>query len=205
MKYKNIYLDFDATLADFGNYWVEYLNSVIPDFNIKLYDIETYNQYIHEDAQLVRAFWHNEEHYCKMQLFDGAFEFVQDLLSIGYDVRIVTSTPREALSFKHNLIKELLYIKDERIIHVENACLKFQETKNGILVDDFILPILNHVFSNNCPGIVYNHNGMHPWADVNLNNDRYAESVYKIRSENLYYMDRYDQIRNFIASINGEK
>jgi hypothetical protein len=46
---------------------------------------------------------------------------------------------------------------------------------------------------------------MHPWADVNLNNDRYAESVYKIRSENLYYMDRYDQIRNFIASINGEK
>lgn len=205
----NIYLDYDSTLVDFNTAWVSFIQrNVDPDF--KLHDIETYDQRIHHNQVLhdvARQFWKIEEEYFTIKPFEGSREFVESLILNGFDVQICTSTSKNTHDFKSNHIithfNGLINFND--IIHVDNTCLKWQYTKDGILIDDFILPILNHVFSNRMPGIVFNYNEMHMHADVTLNDKLFAETVYKIDSTNLHYSTNYEQLFDMLKYIKEKR
>lgn len=205
----NVFLDYDSTLVDFNTAWVEFIQRNI-DPNFQFSEIETYDQRIHPNQALhdaARQFWKIEEEYATVKLFDGAKDFVETLLLNGHDVQIVTSTSNGTHDFKTqhilNNFNGILNQKD--IMHVSNTCLKWQYTKGGVLIDDFILPVLNHVFSNRMPGIVFNYNDMHMHADVTLNNKVFAETVYKIDSTNLHYCTNYNQLVHMIDSFKEKK
>lgn len=198
----NIYLDYDSTLVDFNTAWVGFIQRNV-DPNFKLSDIETYDQRVHSNQALhdvARQFWKIEEEYATVKPFEGSHEFIEMLLLNGINVRICTSTSKGTHKFKdeHILNNFKGLIEYDNIIHVDNTCLKWQYTKDGILIDDFILPILNHVFSNRMPGIVFNYNNQHMHADVTLNNKVFAETVYKIDSTNLHYCTTYNQLLDMI-------
>ena len=200
-----IYLDYDSTLVDFNTAWVDFIRrNVDPDF--QFHDIETYDQRIHPNQALhdvARQFWKIKEEYDTVKLFDGAKDFVETLLLNGHDIQIVTSTSKGTHDFKtqHILNNFKGILNKDSVVHVDNTCLKWQYTKNGVLIDDFILPILNHVFSNRMPGIVFNYNEMHMHADVTLNDKLFAETVYKIDSTNLHYGTNYNQLIQMINSF----
>jgi hypothetical protein len=201
----NVYLDYDSTLVDFNTAWVEFIRKYINP-NFQLHNIEVYDQKIHENKALhdvAKQFWKIKEEYETVKLFEGARDFVEILLCEGCNVSIITSTSEGTHGFKTehilNNFKGILTQHD--IIHVDNTCLKWQYTKNGVLIDDFILPVLNHVFSNRMPGVVFNYNNMHMHADVTLNHKLFAETVYKIDSENLHYSTSYAQLLEMIKDF----
>lgn len=201
----NIYLDYDSTLVDFNSAWVKFIQNNINE-SFLLSNIETYDQRVHNDDdmhKLARRFWKIKDQYDTVKPFDGALNFVDLLQKSGHIVNICTSTSNGTHDFKTNHILDNFYgiLKHTDIIHVSNTCLKWQYTRDGILIDDFILPVLNHVFSNRLPGIVFNYSEMHPHANVTLNDKSFADNVYKIDSTNLYYSTNYDQLFDMIKYL----
>jgi hypothetical protein len=168
---KQICLDYDGVLNDMLDPYIIWLKERGIVTNIKEWDCYSYPR--KHWPKWATDFWKFEEYYCKCKPLKGAETFMAELKGAypNIPIRIVTSTPEEITEYKNEHI--IKYFGDfiDEIVNVDNACHKYQHTKDSVFVDDYFIPLLGHSMVNHNPSILFNLDERHPWVKIDTLNE----------------------------------
>jgi len=169
---KEVFLDYDGTLVDFEQPWLDKIN------NKEGSNITPLNKNEPAHKELIKPHYgminkEGNNHYDDVPLFDGAIDFTDTLKANGYILKILTSyMSKNQMNTKDVHIKEN-FGEDyfDEIIHLSSWSKTKKDfyTKNGIIVDDGTKNIMKHVDSNDTLGILLNVNDMHYMDEEHLN------------------------------------
>jgi len=181
MKEK-IFLDFDNTLMQFIDYFLNEINK------IEGIELKSFNYTEEDNKEIVKKhydFIKTGDHYSKMELFENSMEFI-DNLNKKFDIHIVTSNiSSDQKKYKNKYIVNTF---GEKIKSVINARKKHPHTKEGDFIDDDIKKIKAHIENNETKGILINHNGM-----FNHNQEELEELK---KHSNFIYCESFEDILN---------
>lgn len=144
-----IYLDYDSTLVNFVDVWIDLINEKTED-QISLDEITLFHHPILSKHDWLFLKYPIYDHVIP---FDGAIDFVQTLQK-HHDVTILTHiTDPDGGLVKIPHIRK--YFGDVPIICTGDH--KHLFTGDGLLIDDGIHNIQGHVSTHNTPAILFNH------------------------------------------------
>lgn len=174
-----IYLDYDSTLVNFIDVWVDQINIQTED-TISLDEI---NQFHH--PILGKHDWLFMEYniYNHITPFEGAIDFVNSLCR-HHDVTILTHTLSElGATWKRNHIDE--YFGDIKAIFTDQP--KHIFSNDGILIDDGIHNVIGHVLNSENHAILFNFD------------NRYSYIPSRDLQRNISYLSDYKAILNLLG------
>lgn len=169
MPNKIIWLDYDATLVDFGTAWIDWINETLELHQpITIKDSHTWTTLEERFGRIVRRFWQTPGVYLKsVKPFQCAKEFVHTLqMTYGIEnVWIITSSNEDMYTEKDYHIHANFGIPLNQIKHHWE---KWRFTNGGILMDDYHKNVHDHVDKIGSSAIAFNLHNMHPWAERHM-------------------------------------
>lgn len=163
-----IYVDYDTTLVDLIDPWVEWINEKY-HVNIQTTDINRWYFLGEVFGKEADDFWRSERynHYTDKEIFlpyQGAVEFFQTLQEkFGvHNVFIISSTKDHHKEEKIKHAQHHFNIDKEQFIAVNKE--KYAKTKDGVLIDDYPLHVMEHIQYNQQKGIVFNYENRFGWG-----------------------------------------
>ena len=156
---KTIYIDYDSTLVNFGEVYLAKVNKHY-GLNLDLNQLEDFikeTKIDKEKSKELMELYSVGNIYKDIKVFDGAIDFLKNLKSKGYIIKIITSSASgdqkkyktlHINKYLENLFDEIVY-SNKKEIH----------TKNNLFIDDSLKHILKHVENikdNNNNGILCN-------------------------------------------------
>lgn len=163
-----IFVDYDTTLVNLIDPWVEWIkkkyNVIIStnDINRWLFLGDVFGKEAND-------FWRSEKynHYTDKEIFQpygGAVDFFHTLQGeFGVENTFIVSSTRD--HHREEKIKHAKYyfgIEEKQFIAVNKE--KYSATKNGILIDDYPLHVMEHIEYNKQKGIVFNYENRFGWC-----------------------------------------
>ena len=203
----NIYVDYDTTLVNLIDPWVQWINKKY-DVSLQTTDINRWYFLSDVFGREANDFWKSEHynHYIDRDIYKpyiGAKDFFRTLQSkFGKDSIFIISSSRD-----HHITEKIKHathhfgIDKSNFIPVNNQ--KYGLTKNGILIDDYPLHIFEHIHHNNNYGIVFNLDNRFGWArKCNYQLDPTLDEYINIaQDEKFFVATSYDQIISQIDNI----
>ncbi len=163
-----IYIDYDTTLVNLIDPWVAWINKKY-NVNFSTTDINRWYYLGEVFGKEADDFWRSKKynHYTDKNIFqpyDGAVEFFHTLQQLYREenVFIVSSTRDHHKKEKIEHAIHYFGLKQEQFIPVNKE--KYHITKDGILIDDYPLHVMEHVEYNKQKGIVFNYEGRFGWC-----------------------------------------
>jgi len=163
-----IFIDYDTTLVNLIDPWVAWINE---KYNVHITSNDINRWYFLGEVFGKEAddFWRSEKynHYIDkdiIQPYNGAIEFfhtLQDRFGVK-NVCIISSTRNHHKEEKIKHAQHYFDIDKEQFIAVNKE--KYNTTKNGILIDDYPLHVMEHIEYNKQKGIVFNWENRFGWA-----------------------------------------
>jgi len=163
-----VYVDYDTTLVNLIDPWVEWINE---KYNVSLLadDINRWLFLGEVFGKEANDFWRSEQynHYTDkdiLQPYDGAVDFFHALQKqFGKEnVIIISSTRDHHTKEKIEHAQHYFGINKEQFIPVNKE--KYSFTKDGILIDDYPLHVMEHIEYNKQKGIVFNYENRFGWC-----------------------------------------
>ena len=163
-----IFIDYDTTLINLIDPWIKWINE---KYQVSLQTDDINRWYYLGDVFGAEAndFWKSEKynHYTDRDIYkpySGAVDFFHTVQNIfGQDnVYIISSSRDHHVAEKIEHAKYYFDIKPSNFIPVKNK--KYALTKNGILIDDYPLHVMEHIHYNNHAGIVFNYENRFGWS-----------------------------------------
>lgn len=188
---KNIFIDFDSTLNNLIEVWVDFTNKVY-NTNISSKDILHWD-WMSENFPSSDLFWQDKNIYNELvKPREGAVNFIK-ILKQYFNVVILTTTYNGLEEAKESNIRR--YFGDVKVIHSNE---KYLHTIGSILIDDKPKTVNDHSNINNCLGILYDENFSFGWGKLtkkNLENNI---------SHKLCIARSYDEILKLITNLPHE-
>jgi len=195
-----IYIDYDTTLINLIDPWVDWINEKY-NVNITSNDINRWYFLGEVFDKKANDFWRSEEynHYMDKEFllpFKGAVDFFHALENKygKSNVIIISATRKHHKEEKIKHAKHYFGIIDEQFIASEKE--KYEYTKDGILIDDYPLHVMEHIHHNNQKGIVFNYEDRFGWCK--LHNYRLDEKLTKFsqitKNDNFSIATSYEQV-----------
>jgi 5'(3')-deoxyribonucleotidase len=187
-----IFVDYDTTLVNLIDPWVEWINQKY-NVNITTTDINRWYYLGEVFGKEADDFWRSEKynHYTDkdiLQPFKGAVEFFHTLQKeFGKEnVFIVSSTRDHHKEEKIIHAQHYFGIEKKQFIPVNKE--KFHVVTNGILIDDYPLHVLEHIKYNKQKGIVFNYEGRFGWCrECNYSLDQTLDSVLQYTKDSTFH------------------
>ncbi len=163
-----IYIDYDTTLVNLIDPWVGWINE---KYNVAITSNDINRWYFLGEVFGLEAndFWKSEtyNHYTDRDVFQpykGAVEFFHALQNLyGHEnIFIISSTKDHHKKEKIKHAKHYFGISDDQFIAVEKG--KHTLTNDGILIDDYPLHVMEHIYHNQKKGIVFNYENRFGWC-----------------------------------------
>lgn len=161
-----LFIDYDTTLVNLIDAWVEWLNRT---YSVSLSTDDINRWYFLGDVfgNGANSFWKQQNHYTDTNIlkpFEGAVPFFHEMQKwFGMEnVFIISSTRDHHTDDKIRHMQYYFGIKHSQIILTSKE--KFHLTTDGILIDDYPLHVIEHVYFNQQPGIIFNHNNSFGWC-----------------------------------------
>lgn len=163
-----IYIDYDTTLVNLIDPWVEWINQ---KYHVTLSTSDINRWYFLSDVfgKEANDFWKSDRYnlYADKDVlkpFDGAVDFFYRLEDkFGTEnVFIVSSTLDHHQKEKMNHAQYYFGIIETQFIPVGKE--KYHITRDGILIDDYPLHVMEHVKFNKQKGIVFNFEDRFGWC-----------------------------------------
>ncbi len=168
MKENKIFVDYDTTLVNLIDPWVQWINRKY-NVNISSNDINRWYFLGEVFGKEADDFWRSEQynHYTDKDIFrpyDGAVDFFHKLeKQYGREnVFIVSSTRDHHKEEKIKHAQHYFDIEIEQFISVSKE--KYALTKDGVLIDDYPLHVMEHIHFNKQKGIVFNYRDSFGWC-----------------------------------------
>lgn len=195
---RKIYIDYDTTLVNLIDPWVSWINHKY-HVNITSNDINRWYFLGEVFGREADDFWRIENHYREKDVllpFEGAVDFFHQLQEeYGKEnIKIISSTRDHHMPEKLAHMAHYFGIDTYRVAHAKNGTSALQSdteviltskekhlfTKDGILIDDYPLHVLEHIHFNDAPGIVFNLNNSFGWCkESNFSLDNGIPEQYK--------------------------
>jgi len=163
-----IYVDYDTTLVNLIDPWVEWINERY-SVNISSADINRWYYLGEVFGREADDFWRSDRynHYTDKDIllpFDGAVDFLHALQSkFGKEsVFIISSTKDHHKEEKIEHATHYFGISPKQFIPIAKS--KFEVTGNSILIDDYPLHVMEHIKHNKQKGIVFNYKNRFGWC-----------------------------------------
>jgi len=160
-----LYLDYDNVLVDLVSPWLDWIKDH-HRYKIKSTDILHWNWLEQTYGQEINEFWKTEGVYFdKVSPLPGAVFFVDALRKIfnEEDIFIISASHDTMIWEKEKHAKHYFNIPAHRFLHKHD---KYRWTSDGILVDDSVSNISNHVAYNNLPGFLFNYRNSYGWSKL---------------------------------------
>lgn len=163
-----IYIDYDTTLVNLIDPWVKWINE---EYNVIITSNDINRWYFLGEVFGKEAddFWRSEKfnHYIDKDIllpYEGAVDFFNTLQNqFGTNnVYIVSSTRDHHKVEKIKHAQHYFNIDKEQFIPVKRQ--KFEITKDGILIDDYPLHVMEHIKYNKQKGVVFNYENRFGWC-----------------------------------------
>ena len=195
-----IYVDYDTTLINLIDPWVDWINKRY-SVNITSNDINRWYFLGEVFDKTANDFWRSEEynHYIDKEFlspFEGAVDFFHALEEkYGKSNVIIISATRK--HHKEEKIKHAKYyfgITDEQFIASEKE--KYEYTKDGILIDDYPLHVMEHIHHNNQKGIVFNYEDRFGWCKLHNYglDEKFTKFSQITKNDNFSMATSYEQV-----------
>ena len=163
-----IFVDYDTTLVNLIDSWVAWINKKY-DVDITSNDINRWYFLGEVFGKEADDFWRSEKynHYIDkdiIQPYNGAVEFfhtLQDRFGVK-NIFIVSSTRNHHKDEKIKHAQHYFDIDKDQFIVVNKE--KYNTTKDGIIIDDYPLHVMEHIQYNKQKGIVFNWKNSFGWA-----------------------------------------
>lgn len=176
----NIFLDFDSTLVNFVDVWVDLINEKTED-KIHLDDLDLFHHPI-----LAKHHWLFLEYpiYDHITPFEGAVDFVE-YVNANYDLTILTHTfSKNGERDKEAFIKD--HFGDLKTVQTTEP--KWLWSKNGWLIDDGIHNIEGQLKNSFGEAVLFNHH------------DRYNYVPKDRKHERLHYASKYAEVIEILSA-----
>ncbi len=163
-----VFVDYDTTLVNLIDPWVEWINKKY-NVTISSNDINRWYYLGEVFGKEADDFWRSEKynHYTDKEIFqpyEGAVDFFHTLQEkFGAENTFIISSTRD--HHKEEKIKHAKHyfgIDEKQFIPVNKE--KYNVTKNGILIDDYPLHVMEHIEYNKQKGIVFNYENRFGWC-----------------------------------------
>ena len=163
-----IFIDYDTTLINLIDPWIKWINE---KYQVSLQTDDINRWYYLGDVFGAEAndFWKSEKynHYTDRDVYkpyNGAVDFFHTVQNIfgRENVYIISSSRNHHIAEKIEHAKYYFSIDPSNFISVKDK--KYVLTKNGILIDDYPLHVMEHIHYNNHPGIVFNYENRFGWS-----------------------------------------
>ncbi len=163
-----VFIDYDTTLVNLIDPWVAWINK---KYNVTISSNDINRWYFLGEVFGREAddFWRSKKynHYTNkeiLQPFEGAVEFFQTIQNMfGVESTFIVSSTRDHhKEEKIEHAKHFFDIDATQFIPVNKE--KYHITKDGILIDDYPLHVMEHVKYNNQKGIVFNLDNRFGWC-----------------------------------------
>lgn len=163
MKVNNIplYIDYDCTLVSTILPVLKTVNNkydvdIIPP---NITDYSWLEEHISSDISMM---WGDPNIYDEIVPYLNAEWFIETLKAKGHPIKIITFSKESVVEAKNKHAFKYFGINEEDMIHCHND--KYAYTTDGILIDDRVKNIRDHVSQNNKPGILFNYLGENGWS-----------------------------------------
>jgi len=163
-----VYIDYDTTLINLIDPWIEWINK---KYNVIITSNDINRWYFLGEVFGKEAddFWRHSKynHYADKNIlkpYNGAVDFFLTLQKqFGEENVIIISSTRDHHT-KEKIEHAQFYfgINKEQFIPVNKE--KYSFTKDGILIDDYPLHVMEHVQHNKQKGIVFNYENRFGWC-----------------------------------------
>jgi len=195
-----IFIDYDTTLVNLIDPWVVWINK---KYNVEItsHDINRWYFLGEVFGREADDFWRSEKynHYTNKDIFlpyEGAIEFFQTLQKkFGVEnVYIVSSTKDHHKEEKIIHAQHYFNINKEQFIPVNKE--KYNFTKDGILIDDYPLHVMEHIEYNKQKGIVFNLENRFGWCKENnySMDSTLTKFIHTVEDDNFSIASSYQQI-----------
>ncbi len=163
-----IYIDYDTTLINLIDPWVDWIND---KYNTKITSTDINHWYFLRETFGKEAddFWKSDKynHYIDKNIFkpyNDAMDFFSTLQNRygKKNIFIISSTMDHHIEDKIKHAQYYFQINDNQFIPIKKE--KYLNTKDGIIIDDYPLHVMEHIYHNNKKGIVFNYNNRFGWA-----------------------------------------
>lgn len=202
-----LFIDYDTTLVNLIDPWVDWINKKY-HVNILASDINRWYYLSEVFGEEANDFWKSEKynHYTDRDIYqpyEGAIDFFHKVQKMfGQDnVYIISSSRDHHVKEKIQHAKHYFDCNEKNFIPVKRS--KFGLTKEGILIDDYPLHVMEHIHYNNQHGIVFNFKNRFGWCresnyllDITLNN-----FLDVTKNEKFQIMTSYDEIIKVLSTI----
>jgi len=201
-----IYVDYDTTLVNLIDPWIAWINDTY-NVNIVSSDINRWYYLSEVFGKEADDYWKSEKynHYTDKDIFkpyDGAVKFFNDLQKRFGDenIFIVSSTRDHHIEDKIKHAKYYFGISENNFIPVSKE--KYHQTKDGVLIDDYPLHILEHIYHNQQVGIIFNYQNRFGWCNENnYHLDAMLSPFINIlKDENFNMAASYDEVLNILKN-----
>ena len=203
-----IYIDYDTTLVNLIDPWVKWINEKY-NVNLSTLDINRWYYLGEVFGREADDFWRHPKynHYIDkdvLQPYEGAVEFFKTLQKkFGEENVFIISSTKD--HHKEDKIKHAMHffgIQKQRFIPVNKE--KYHITKDGILIDDYPLHVMEHIAYNEQKGIVFNYEGRFGWCrQCNYELDKTLDK-YKSLVENEMFLVK-SSFEEIIEEINDAR
>ncbi len=177
-----IFVDYDTTLVNLIDPWVAWINK---KYNVTISSNDINRWYFLGEVFGKEAddFWRKENHYIDKDIllpFKGAVTFFHQLQDeYGKEnVKIISSTrdhhTKDKVAHMAHYFgidsKSVKYTKEDDSIDCNDYQViltskdKYAYTQNAILIDDYPLHVLEHIYFNKAPGIVFDWENRFGWC-----------------------------------------
>jgi actin-related protein len=190
-----IYVDYDGTLVNFIQSWLDYINK---EENINMTTQNYKTEEFKEVSKKYFKIFNNEKYYENVENFENHREFLINLkqISENIELKILTSNisyRQEEGKQKHieendfgELINEVLHLTRGK-----TKTKKHEVSTDGHLIDDDIRHITEHCKNNEGLGILINLNNQFTYPEEQLNELR--------KLDNFRYVTSYNEIISLIT------
>lgn len=142
----DIIIDLDGVIWDLLTPWLEYYNRLTNE-NIKIEDIKTYEikEYV-KYPELLPKILEMDDFWDNVNLYDGVYDSLNDLINLDVKFKIVTSTYYKIAPMKFKRLFELLPMlrTDDIIISYNKSVIK-----SWFVVDDYYKNFSNDLNTTN--------------------------------------------------------
>ena len=168
-KFKNIFIDFDSTLNNLDQLWIDEINSYT-GMTYSVLSIDSWDWFYKKFTKKLADLTLRNV-YLKTKALDGAVEFILQCQTIA-NVNILTATSNMNPTFierKNKHIRNLL--GNVRIIH--STSKENYSSEDSVLIDDKLDNIYKFVMGGGY-GIIFSNNETHVYNKAFTKHDRYV-------------------------------
>lgn len=203
----NIYIDYDTTLVNLIDPWTDWINE---KYNVTITSKDINRWYFLGEVFGREAddFWRSEKynHYTNKDIFQpyvGAVDFFHTIQKEfgSENVYIVSSTKDHHKKEKIKHAKYHFNISEKQFIPVSKE--KHHITKDGVLIDDYPLHVMEHIHYNRKKGIVFNYENRFGWSrQCNYSiDDSLTDFMHTVNDNNFIIATSYKQIIEELQNV----